>query len=93
VDGLLALQEAGDAMTGGDPENRRRQTQRGTRMLDQLEQLRLRLLEGAVPKGELVTLARAAREARGQGLDPELDSILDDIELRVEVELAKLTRR
>jgi hypothetical protein len=93
VDGLLALQEAGDATTGGDPENRRRQTQRGTRRLELLEHLPERPLEGAVPKGELVTLARAAREARGQGLDPELDSVLDDIELRVEVELAKLTRR
>jgi hypothetical protein len=62
-------------------------------MLDQLERVRLGLIDGVIPKAELVSLARTLREGRSVNMDPDLASIIGDIELRVEVELAKLTRR
>ena len=45
-----------------------------------------------MPKARLIELARMLREKREEGLDPELDEILNEIELRAEVELAKLSR-
>jgi hypothetical protein len=38
----------------------------------------------------LQELARTIREARGETLDPKMSDILDDIELRAKIELAKL---
>ncbi len=52
-----------------------------------------------VPQGygrsivDLVTLARLVREKRERGADPLISQLLDEIELRAEVELAKLARR
>ncbi|MCF8481846.1 MAG: flagellar assembly protein FliX [Rhodospirillum sp.] len=93
VDGLLALQETGGVGPTGDREGRRRHVQRGTRMLDQLEKVRLGLIDGVIPKAELVSMARTLRENREPTMDPKLTAVMEEIELRVEVELAKLTRR
>jgi hypothetical protein len=87
VDGLLALQEIPDALAG-----RRRAVQRGTLLLDRLDELRLGLLAGMLPRERLDDLARLARTAREGVDDPRLSLILDDIDLRVAVELAKLDR-
>ena len=59
-------------------------------ILDKLEELRAALLSGMIPKAKLIELARVLREKRETGLDDELNRILDEIELRAEVELAKL---
>ncbi len=85
VDGLLAVQEMPDALAG-----RRRAAQRGEMLLDRLDELRIGLVAGAVPRDRLDELGRLAKAARGQVDDPRLNAILDDIELRVAVELAKL---
>jgi hypothetical protein len=85
VDGLLSLQELPDALTG-----RRRAIQRGNQLLDRLEDIRLGLLTGTIPRERLSELARMAREARDNVDDPQLSSLLDDIHLRAAVELAKL---
>ncbi|MGB0697387.1 MAG: flagellar assembly protein FliX [Rhodospirillaceae bacterium] len=96
MDGLLALQEV-DAVDGvgtaTDQEQRRRQAQRGEQLLDALEEVRIGLIDGAVPKAQLVDLARMVRTKREAGADRQIAAILDEIELRAEVELAKLTRR
>ncbi|WP_413207055.1 flagellar assembly protein FliX [Rhodospirillum sp. A1_3_36] len=93
IDGLLALQETGGVGVVGDREGRQRQARRGSLMLDQLEKVRLGLVDGVIPKAELVSLARTLREGRESNMDPDLASVMGEIELRVEVELAKLTRR
>ena len=41
---------------------------------------------------EVITLVRMVRSKREEGIDPRLSAILDEIELRAEVELAKLRR-
>jgi len=85
VEGLLALQEVGDAQTG-----RRRAIARGQRLLDHLDELRLAMLTGVVSRTELMTLARLSRENAPLVEDPKLAEILAEIELRAAVELAKL---
>ena len=59
-------------------------------ILDRLEDIRQGLLLGAVSQSGLQELARTIREARGETLDPKMSDILDDIELRAKIELAKL---
>ncbi|MGE5146986.1 MAG: flagellar assembly protein FliX [Candidatus Eiseniibacteriota bacterium] len=82
---LLSIQEMADATTG-----RSRAKARGEAMLDRLDEIRLGLLAGAVPKERLVELSRLARVRRGETDDPRLVEVLDEIQLRAEVELAKL---
>jgi len=60
-------------------------------MLDELEQIRLGLLLGQIPRARLEQLAQMVRARREQLDDPKLIAILDEIELRAAVELAKLT--
>lgn len=85
VEGLFALQEISDELTG-----RRRAAARGNALLDRLEDLRIALLSGTLPRGQLAQLRELAREHGPSVDDPKLASLLNDIELRVAVELAKL---
>jgi hypothetical protein len=87
---VLALQEAPDATTRSRA--RRRARERGGMMLDHLEEIRMGLLLGTVPMAKLEQLAQLVRAKREQIDDPNLLSILDEIELRAAVELAKLSR-
>lgn len=87
VSTVLALQGAPDSTEG---RARRRAVQRGDAMLDELEEIRLGLLLGAIPRGRLEQLAQMVRARREQVDDPKLTAILDEIELRAAVELAKL---
>lgn len=90
VDALLAAQVAGGAT---DEEARRRATRHGEDILDRLEEIRLGLLTGGLSRERLIDLARMVRSRRDQIGDPRLAAILDEIELRAEVELAKYARR
>jgi hypothetical protein len=85
LEGLLSIQEMPDALVG-----RRRAMLRADVLLDRLEDLRLGLLAGVVPRDRLEELARLARTARDTVDDPRLAAILDQIDLRAAVELAKL---
>lgn len=90
VDAVLAIQTVGDATTGGANARAR---QWGLDTLDQLEQIRTDLLFGAIPKERLINLARMVSERRQRADDPRLNELLDDIELRVRVEIAKFEPR
>ncbi len=79
--------------TDVDKEKRRKLIKRGESILDKLEKLRQDLLTGVISKGELIELAQFVRAAREKPTDPRLSAILDEIELRAEVELAKLSRK
>lgn len=91
LEGLLAAQSV-DADAGGG-RGRQRMIRHGEDLLDRLEEVRRGLLLGSVPKARLAELARMVRSKREAGVDPHLSAILDEIELRAEVELAKLMRR
>ena len=92
VGGILAAQNV-DPEGSPDHKERQRRAQRGADMLDRLEDIRRGLLLGAVPKDRLQELAHMMREKRERGADPVVSRLLDEIELRAEVELAKLSRR
>ncbi len=85
VDGLFALQEVADELSG-----RRRAAARGAALLDRLDELRVGLLTGRLPRAQLEALRQLAREHGPTTDDPKLAAILSDIDLRVAVELAKL---
>lgn len=91
IDSLLAMQSIDPDAGGG--RNSRRMVKRGEDLLDMLEEIRHGLLLGHIPKDRLTELATAVRSKRAAGADPQVSAILDEIELRAEVELAKLTRR
>ncbi len=86
---LLTVQETEEPL---ERRARKRATQRADTILDQLEEIRLGLLLGNIPMAKLEQLAQLVRAKREQFDDPKLQAILDDIEVRAAVELAKLSR-
>ncbi|GAB3454290.1 hypothetical protein GCM10027396_31730 [Insolitispirillum peregrinum] len=90
LESLLAIQ-AVDA--DGSNRGRRRMIARGEELLDRLEDIRRGLLLGTIPIDRLSKLSEMVRSKRDSGADPELAALLDEIELRAEVELAKLGMR
>jgi hypothetical protein len=87
VDALIALQEVDDATSG-----RKRALARGRDMLDLLDNIRHGLLIGGISRGKLHDLVRAVKSERQEIDDPKLREVLDEIELRAAVELAKYDR-
>lgn len=85
VEALLTLQDV-----GGPLERKRRAVGRASRLLDVLEGLKIALLDGRITGADLDRLQRTIREQRQATDDPRLESLLDEIETRAEVELAKL---
>jgi hypothetical protein len=85
LDALMALQEV-----GGPLERRRRAVSRASKILEALEDLKLDLLDGRLSPAALETLTRSVREQRALTDDASLEGLLDEIETRAAVELAKL---
>jgi hypothetical protein len=85
VEALLALQDV-----GGPLEGKRRAVRRAGRILDVLDQIKVGLLEGELGSADLDRLSRAIRDERDRTEDPALEAVLDEIELRAAVEMAKL---
>lgn len=90
VGSVLAIQETPHATEETAKNNLRRF---GNDVLDHLDHMRIGILEGSVSKERLTDLARMLREKREQTDDPRLNSVINEIELRAEVEIAKLTRK
>lgn len=85
IDALIALQGIEE-----DPaERRRRSVARGKGALDVLDDLKLGLLSGNLDSATVGRLRDAAANLKSSSGDPGLDAVLSEIELRVEVELAK----
>ena len=85
VEGVFALQEVPDAT-----DDRSRGFARGHDVLDRLEEIRLAVLGGAVPRDKLVELRQRVQARRRAEDDARLAAILDEIDQRAAVELAKL---
>jgi hypothetical protein len=84
---LLSVQEVGDATEG-----RGRARRRAESLLDKLEDLRLAIILGEVPLDQLQNLAKNLAERQDSVDDPELAQIINEIEIRAAVELAKRGR-
>lgn len=90
LDALLALQ----GMDGvNNEENTRRAKKRGADMLDILDQVRVDLLTGGVSQARLDNLQRLINSQRDEVMEPQLRAVLDEIDLRVQVELAKFSMK
>jgi len=85
VEALLALQDVGTPT-----ERRRRAVGRAGRILDVLDEIKVGLLGGELSGADLDRLRRAVREERAATDDPKLEAVLEEIELRAAVEVAKL---
>ena len=85
LDSILMLQGLDDSTDG-----RSRGLKHGEDLLDMLDQVRDGLLAGGVPRATLNRLANAVTRRHDQFNDPKLQGVLDEIELRAHVELAKL---
>lgn len=83
IDALLALQAAEDPAL-----RRKRLVRRANALLDTLEEIKSDLLIGRVSEGRLNQLMALIGQAR-ERCDPQIDALLDDVELRARVELAK----
>jgi len=87
IDALLALQEVSD-----DAGGRNRGRRHGEALLEHLDDLHLGLLSGRMSIDALERLSVMVSAKRDTVVDPRLSQILDEIEVRAAVELAKLGR-
>ena len=85
VESILALQSVDDSAGG-----RSRGLAHGDQLLNLLDEVRDGLLAGGIPKPTLNRLAVAVAKRRENFAEPRLQNILDEIDLRARVELAKL---
>jgi hypothetical protein len=85
LDSILTLQSLEDSTDG-----RSKGLKHGEQLLDMLDQVRDGLLAGGIPRSTLNRLANAVTRRRESFADPKLQAVLDEIELRAHVELAKL---
>jgi hypothetical protein len=85
IDALMALQGV-----EAPAERRRRAVARGRAALDALDTLKIGLLSGELDPATVAQLKSAVSGLKDGSGDPMLDEVLAEIELRVEVELAKM---
>ncbi len=89
VDALLAVQGAGSAT---ERAAKRRMHQRGEQVLRQLDHLRLAMLKGDLTLGEVVDIADVVASHRENVNDPAMTAVLDEIDLRAQIEIAKMRK-
>ncbi len=87
VTNVLDIQEVDDAL-----ERAARGKVRAEDLLDKLDDIRMDLLTGGLSKTKLLRLSQMVNSRRPEIEDPKLNEILDEIDLRAQVELAKFTR-
>jgi hypothetical protein len=88
IDALIALQGQDDLT-----ERRRRAVNRGRIALDVLDELKVEVLAGTLGPSTLMRLKSATADLLDASGDEKLDAVLAEIELRVAVEVAKMTPR
>jgi Class II flagellar assembly regulator len=88
IDALIALQGIEEPA-----ERRRRAVKQGRVALDALDELKIGLLGGELSPATLTKLKAVAAHLKAASGDSGLDGVLAEIELRVEVEIAKMAQR
>lgn len=84
VSGIFGLQEVDDALARAAKGKLRAED-----ILDKLDGLRLDILSGTMSRDKLLRLANSVNARRHEVSDPRLNELLDEIDLRAQVELAK----
>ena len=86
IDALMALQGQDETA-----ERRRRAVTRGRTALDALDELKVEVLSGTLGPSTLMRLKSVTADLTDGSGDPKLDALMTEIELRVAVEIAKMT--
>ena len=84
IDALLTLQSV------ESPSERGERLKHGHDMLDLLDDIKISLLSGEVPSAKLRKLVDTVSKRPDRYGDERIEAVLDEIELRARVELAKL---
>lgn len=87
MDALLAIQGAEDPTQG---RAKQRMRKRANEILDVLDQLRLKMLSGKMTVGDMINIADVVASHREKVEDPTLSGLMDEVDLRAQVELAKM---
>jgi hypothetical protein len=87
LDSLLALQGAEDPAHGAA---RKRARQRSNTILTELDKIRMAMLGGTLTVGHMIDVADVVASHREKIMDPAMTAIMDEIDLRAQVELAKM---
>lgn len=87
VSGVWDIQEVDDAL-----ERASKGKLRAEDLLDKLDEIRLDLLTGALSQPSIQRLSHIVTAHRAEVDDPKLNEILEEIDLRAQVELAKFSR-
>ncbi|MBU0801071.1 MAG: flagellar assembly protein FliX [Alphaproteobacteria bacterium] len=87
VDVLLAVQGADDPAQRAA---RKRMVARADDILGILDNIRLSLLTGGLTVGQVIDIADVVASHREKVMDPKLTAILDEIDLRAQIEIAKM---
>lgn len=87
VDALLAVQGAEDPSHGAA---RKRMRHRANTLLNELDKIRMAMLGGSLTVGHMINIADVVAQHRENITDPKLTAIMDEIDLRAHVELAKM---
>lgn len=87
VDSLLAAQSVEDPTARAA---KKRMRSRSLSVLDELEKIRMGMLSGTMTVGHMIDIADVVASHREKITDPSLTAIMDEIDLRAQVELAKM---
>jgi hypothetical protein len=87
INSLLVLQEVQENYTN------EKDVKHGYEMLNQLKKLQLSLVCGEVSEQSLHLLSNMMKDTKGRFTDPALIYILEEIELRVAIEISKLGKK
>lgn len=87
LDALLAAQEVEDPTQKAA---KKRARLRSNNILDKLEEVRIKMLCGNLTVGHMIDVADVVASHRDKVDDPRLTAIMDEIDLRAQVEIAKM---
>ncbi len=89
LDALLIVQGAEDPT---ERAARQRMHKRSSNLLEELEKVRIAMLSGDLTVGHMIDVADVVASHREKIQDPELTTLLDEIDLRAQVEIAKMRK-
>ena len=87
IDALSSVQAAEDPT---ERAAKKRMRARADGILDELERMRMALLSGSMTVGHVIDIADVVAAHREKIMDPRMTAILDEIDLRAQVEIAKM---
>ncbi len=87
IDALLMAQEAEDPT---ERESRKRMKKRASDLLEELDKIKIGMLAGTLSVGNMIDIADVVASHRERLKDPMLSSLLDEIDLRAQIEIAKM---